>query len=105
MREDFKLNLPGNFYQRLGKLAQKNNQDMVAYAEHLLMKAIEEEEETEEDSKDSDLNDLSFLKEYIRLLLGLRGRQGVSFTLVADVLGVGSRELEIIYRRLHGWGE
>lgn len=98
----FNVTLPRGYYEKLRIWAQSEQGYAASKAAYILQTAIDEAEaEGKIPTEDQPTTeDLEKIKEYIDLLLGNRSRNGISYTLVAEVLKKSSKELEQLYIEL-----
>lgn len=93
------LSLPSGLYKALAQWAEKEDSNPTSLATDLLAALIRKEiSEGRVSLEDADPNeDLEQMGEYVKLLMGLRSRNGLSFAEIADITGLPSRKVEELY--------
>lgn len=94
------LSLPSGLYNALAQWAAKEDTNPTSLATDLLAALIRREvSEGRVNLEDDDPSeDLEQMGEYVKLLMGLRSRTGVSFAEIADITKLPSRQVEELYR-------
>ncbi len=94
------ISLPSGLYAALAQWAAKEGNNPTSLATDLIValirKEISEGRVTLEDHTESE--DVEQMGEFIKLLMGLRPRNGLSFAEIADITKLPSRQVEELYQ-------
>lgn len=95
------ISLPSGLYNALAQWAVKEDTNPTSLATDLISASVRKEvsegrvtlEQTEPSNED-----LEQMGEFVKLLMGLRPRNGLSFAEIADITGLPSRQVEELYQ-------
>lgn len=96
-------------YKALAQWAEKEGTSPTTLATSLLSALIRKEVQEGRIEIDSDAievfkdEDIEQMSEFVKLLLGLRPRNGLSFAEIADITKLPSRQVEELYQMVESW--
>lgn len=96
-KKQITVRLPDGDLNDLKRLAKVKGDDTASRAAFLIQKALDEAKQSGEIPEQDIEESLEQVAEYIKVVMGLRTRNGISFDEIAEITGLTRQQLEEFY--------